>query len=107
VALAALDVLVDEGLPERAALLGEKALGRLRDGLEGAAKVKEVRGRGLMLAVERTQDDAHELAVRLAEEAHVLCKDTRGHVIRILPPLVTPETVLMDALDRMIPLLRG
>ncbi|MEW5739468.1 MAG: ornithine--oxo-acid transaminase [Myxococcota bacterium] len=106
-AMAALDVLLDEGLAERAAMLGEKALGRLRDGLAGSPKVKDVRGRGLMLAVERTVDDAHEVAVRLAQEAHALCKDTRGRVIRILPPLVTPETVLLDALDRMIPILRS
>jgi ornithine aminotransferase len=106
VALAALDVLLDEGLPERAADLGEKALRRLQDGLAGAKTVKEVRGRGLMIAVERTKADAHDVSVALAQEARALCKDTRGNVIRILPPLVTPETVLLDALDRMIPILR-
>jgi ornithine aminotransferase len=106
-ALAALEVLLDEHLTERAAGLGEQALGRLRQGLEGARRVKAVRGRGLMLAVERAEADAHDVAVRLAQEAHVLCKDTRGRVLRVLPPLVTPETVLLDALERMIPVLRG
>ena len=107
VALAALEVIVDEQLAERAAALGEKVLGRLRAGLAGAARVKEVRGRGLMLAVERTRDDAHDLSLRLAEEARALCKDTHGHTIRILPPLVTPETVLLDAVERMLPVLRS
>jgi len=107
VALAALDVLVDEGLVERAATLGEQALRLLSDGLEGAPNVKEVRGRGLMIAVERTRDDAHAMAERLAREARVLCKDTRGNVLRILPPLVTPEPVLRDAIARMLPILRG
>lgn len=107
VALAALEVVVDEKLADRAASLGEQVLARLKAGLADAPRVKEVRGRGLMLAVERTRDDAHDVSVRLAEEARALCKDTRGRIIRILPPLVTPETVLLDAVERMLPILRG
>ena len=105
VATAALDVIEEERLPERAAHLGARALERLRAGLAGAATVWEVRGRGLMLAVELHGDGAHRVAASLAEEAGVLCKDTRGHTIRFLPPLVTPEDVLLDAVERMIPVL--
>ncbi len=92
-------------LPERAARLGALALARLRDGLAGAAHVKEVRGRGLMLAVQFQRDIARPVAEALAREAAVLCKDTRGHTIRFLPPLVTPEDVLLDAVERMLPVL--
>jgi ornithine--oxo-acid transaminase len=105
VALAALGVVEDERLPERAARLGELALGRLRAALSTAPPVKEVRGRGLMIAVQFHREVARRVAEALAREAAVLCKDTRGHTLRFLPPLVTPEDVLSDALERMIPVL--
>jgi acetylornithine/succinyldiaminopimelate/putrescine aminotransferase len=54
-----------------------------------------------MIAIQRRRTDAHLMAVQLAQEAGVLCKDTRGHTIRFLPPLVTPEEVLLEAVDRM------
>lgn len=105
VAVAALDVLVEEDLPRRAARLGQLALRRLHAELDGAPPVKEVRGLGLMLAVEYRQPVAHRLVERLAREAQVLCKDTRGTTVRFLPPLVTPEEELLAALDRMLPIL--
>jgi len=105
VAMAALDVLVEERLPERAARLGERVLARLREGLAGAGPVKEVRGLGLMIAVQFHGGGAARVAESLAREAGVLCKDTRGHTVRFLPPLVTPEEVLLDAVGRMLPIL--
>ncbi len=106
VGLAALDVLVDEDLPARAARLGERVLSRLRVGLDGAAAVREVRGKGLMLAVQFREPSARRVVEALAREARVLCKDTRGHTVRFLPPLVAPEEVLLDAVERMLPVLR-
>jgi ornithine--oxo-acid transaminase len=105
VAVAALEVVVEERLPERAASLGALVLSRLRRGLSGSAAVKEVRGRGLMVAVQFHGDVAHRVAATLALEAGVLCKDTRGHTVRFLPPLVTPEEVLLEAVERMLPIL--
>jgi len=105
VAMAAIDVLVEEDLPRRAARLGELALRRLRAGLSSAPAVKEVRGLGLMLAIEYHRPVAHRLVEQLAREAAVLCKDTRGTTVRFLPPLTTPEEELLGALERMMPIL--
>ena len=105
VATAALEVIVEEGLPARAERLGSRALERLREGLAGSPGVKEVRGRGLMIAVQFDDHVARHVAESLARDAGVLCKDTRGHTIRFLPPLVTPEDVLLDAVERMLPIL--
>ncbi len=105
VGMAALGVVVEERLADRAAVLGDRALRRLRGALAGAAAVKEVRGRGLMIGVQFHDAVARRVALSLAEEAAVLCKDTRGHAIRFMPPLVTPEDVLLDAVDRMVPIL--
>jgi len=105
VALAAIEVLEQERLPERAARLGERVLARLRQGLDGSPAIREIRGRGLMLAIQFREEVAHRIAETLAREAAVLCKDTRGHTLRFLPPLVTPEEVLMEAVERMLPIL--
>lgn len=107
VGLAALAVLEDEKLAERSATLGALALARLKEQLAGVPLVKEVRGRGLMLAVELTKPLAHEAAVRLARDERVLCKDTHGVTLRFLPPLVTPEAVLLDGIDALVRVVRG
>ena len=106
VGLAALDVLVEEDLPGRAGRLGGLVRSRLGAGLAGAPGVAEVRGLGLMLAVQFREPSAHLVAEALAREAAVLCKDTRGHTVRFLPPLMTPEEVLLEAVERMLPVLR-
>ena len=105
VGTAALDVIREERLPERAEALGAVAVERLRAGLAGAAGVKDVRGRGLMIAVQFRFPVAARVARSLARDAAVLCKDTRGHTIRFMPPLVTPEDVLLEAIERMVPIL--
>ena len=107
VTIAALDVLHEERLAERAAELGARALERLRAGLSGAPGVRDVRGRGLMIAVEYDAPLAPLAARRLASEARVLCKDTHGRTLRFLPPLVTPVEVLDEAIAAMLPILRA
>ena len=103
VAVAALDVIERERLDERAAELGAHALARLRAEVTGPS-LREVRGRGLLLAVEFTTEVAHEACDTLAA-AGVLAKDTHGVTVRLAPPLVITEEQLDEALDRAIPVL--
>lgn len=105
VGLAALQVILDEELPARAERLGARALTRLRAGLAASPAVEDVRGKGLMIAVEYHRDVARRVAETLARDAAVLCKDTHGRILRFLPPLVTPEDALEEAVERMIPIL--
>jgi acetylornithine/succinyldiaminopimelate/putrescine aminotransferase len=58
-----------------------------------------------MIAVQFHAEAAHRVVVALAREAAVLCKDTRGHTVRFLPPLMAPEEVLREAVERMLPIL--
>ena len=87
VARAALRVLVEEGMIENAAVQGARFL----DGLSSirANTIREVRGRGLMLAVELHPEagDARRYCKALQSRG-ILAKDTHGHTIRIAPPLV-------------------
>lgn len=87
VARAALRVLVEEGMIENAAAMGARLLAGLR-GVSNA-KVREVRGRGLMLAVELEPEAGGAAPVcRRLKALGVLCKETHVHTIRIAPPLV-------------------
>ena len=90
VARAALRVLVDEKLFERSAELGAYFLAQLRS--IQSPDLKEVRGRGLWIAIE-LHGQARPYCEALKEEG-VLCKETHDHVIRIAPPLtITREEI--------------
>ena len=98
VAREALQVMLDERLPERAAALGDWWLSELRARLRHPV-VREVRGRGLMLGVE-----LHERARPYCEALKargVLCKETHGTVIRLAPPLVVTREELVWATEQL------
>jgi len=92
-AIAALDVIVDEGLVERAERLGNDLMERLR--AIGSPHVKEVRGRGLLIGVEVKKESgpARPFCEALLGGG-VLCKETHEQVIRFAPPLVVKEADL-------------
>jgi ornithine--oxo-acid transaminase len=90
VARAALKVLVEEGMIENAARVGA----RLQAGLAQVAtpRVKDVRGRGLMIAVELQPDAGGARRVCEALQARgLLAKETHEHTIRIAPPLILTD----------------
>ncbi|HZZ33692.1 MAG TPA: ornithine--oxo-acid transaminase [Phenylobacterium sp.] len=90
VARAALRVLVEEGMVENAARVGDRlhaALASIR-----ADSVKDVRGRGLMLAVELHAEAGGARRVCEALQARgLLAKETHAHTIRIAPPLILTD----------------
>lgn len=81
-----LDQIDDQQLCERAASLGVRIVEGLREALVGNNNVKEVRGLGLMIAVEMHDDVSHLVASGL--EAGILINVTQGNIIRLLPPLI-------------------
>jgi ornithine--oxo-acid transaminase len=97
IARAALKVLVDEKLVERSAELGAYFLDRLR-GLKSPV-IKEVRGRGLWIALELT-GAARPYCEALKQEG-MLCKETHEHVIRLAPPLVITREEIDWAVDKV------
>ena len=105
IACTALDVLVDERLPENSATLGAYAIERLR-GIT-ADHVVDVRGRGLWIGIELSKDTggARPYCEALRDEG-LLCKETHDYVIRFAPPLVITRDELDWALDRLEKVLR-
>jgi ornithine--oxo-acid transaminase len=91
VARAALRVLTEEGMVENAARVGAKLQADLAS--IRSARVKEVRGRGLMIAVELHADAGGARRVCEALQARgLLAKETHDHTIRIAPPLILTDT---------------
>jgi len=90
VATAALDVLIDEKLDKRAEVMGT----RFRDGLRAlrSDKIKEVRGMGLLNAIELklSAGKARQYTEKL-KSLGVLAKETHEVTIRFAPPLVIDE----------------
>ncbi|MBR0859322.1 ornithine--oxo-acid transaminase [Bradyrhizobium liaoningense] len=100
VARAAVRVLVEEGMIENAARQGARFLEGLKD--IRANTIREVRGRGLMLAVELHPEAGR--ARRYCEALQskgILAKDTHEHTIRIAPPLVITSDQVDWALERL------
>lgn len=91
-ACAVLDVIADENLVENAAEVGAYALERLRE-IEVAGKIKDVRGRGLMIGFD-IDGDASAARKRLLFDHHVFTGGAGASTIRLLPALnVTKEHI--------------
>jgi predicted acetylornithine/succinylornithine family transaminase len=101
-ALAALEVIADPALLARVGELGE----RLAEGLRALPGVSEVRGRGLMLAVELLAGGAPEIVRSALLEQRLVLNATGPTTVRFLPPLVVTEGEVDDALGRLGRLLR-
>ncbi len=98
---AALSVLVDEGLVQRANEMGAYFKGRL-ERIE-SENIKEVRGKGLLIGVE-LKTKARPYCDALREEG-ILCKETHATVVRFAPPLVITREQIDWAMDRIEPIL--
>ena len=98
-ACAAIDVLVEKKLPERAAMLGRYFKEKL-EGLQARHKiVREVRGLGLMIGME-LRFDVLNIILKCMERG-VLILDAGRNILRFLPPLVIER----EHIDRVIGIL--
>src|SRR6185312_5046424 len=105
-ALATLDVIEEEQLLARANTLGAHALARLRDMQRRLPLISDVRGIGLLLAVELVDPGSGAPARDVAEQVLYDClaaglsfKVGQGNVLVLAPPLVIDERDLDRALD--------
>lgn len=99
VAIAAMQVVIDEKLSENAEHLGEI----LRTGLKEikSDRVTAVRGKGLLNAIvikEKDGVDAWQVCLKLKERG-LLAKPTHGDIIRFAPPLVINEEQLKECIQ--------
>lgn len=102
VAMAALDVVEDENLSERAEKLGQIFRNEMRMLIEKTDLIANVRGKGLLNAIiindSQHSPTAWNLCLDLKENG-LLAKPTHGNIIRLAPPLVISEEQLMDCVS--------
>ncbi|MCR9101844.1 MAG: ornithine--oxo-acid transaminase [bacterium] len=103
VGMAALEVVRDEKLSERAEHLGQIFRGRMQKNLvEKTDLVTLVRGKGLLNAIvindEEDSKTGWNICLKLAENG-LLAKPTHGNKIRFAPPLIMTEAQLSECCD--------
>ncbi|WP_234086007.1 aspartate aminotransferase family protein [Azonexus sp. R2A61] len=104
VACTVIDIMAREGIPARAAALGQRLLNGLRQGLAGHPEVLAIRGQGLMVGIE-LRHKCTELVGRALAEQRLLITVTRDRVIRLLPPLICDEAQIDAIVARLVRLL--
>ncbi len=107
-ALATLDVIEDEGLVANAERQGQRLLAGLQRAASGVDHVADVRGRGLMLAVEFADPGTLSprpdlakafLAAAFDKKLLLLTCGTYGQVVRFIPPLITTDDEVELAIE--------
>ena len=100
IAIEALNVLVEEKLPERSAELGNYLMEKLQT--IRSKHIKEIRGRGLFVGIELKPEagGARRFCEFLQEEG-LLAKETHENVIRLAPPLVIKKEEIDWAVDKL------
>jgi len=100
VARTALKVLIEEGMIENSRKMGKNFLEKLKQ--INSPMIKEVRGRGLMIAMELGEEagGARQYCLKLKDNG-LLCKETHDNIIRFAPPLVITEEQIEWTVDRI------
>ena len=102
VAMAALEVIREEHLADRADRLGKIFRERMNQTIQETRLVKLVRGKGLLnaIVIDDTEDSSTAWEICLAlKENGLLAKPTHGNIIRFAPPLVMTEEQLEDCIS--------
>ena len=109
VAMAALEVVRDENLAEKAFVLGKLFRSELNKYIETSSIVNLVRGKGLLNAIvindDEDSDTAWNICMALRDNG-LLAKPTHGNIIRFAPPLVMTEEQLLDCVSIIIKTLK-
>jgi ornithine--oxo-acid transaminase len=100
IARTALRVLVEEGMIDNAAEMGEYFLSGLR--AMSSPIIREIRGRGLLIGVELHEEagGARRFCKNLMAKG-LLCKETHENIVRFAPPLIIKKPEVDWALERI------
>jgi ornithine--oxo-acid transaminase len=100
VATEAVQVILDENLPQKAALMGQHLQAGLQDLVDYYPILHLARGKGLLQALvfdEHQPDLAWDFCIKLMGLG-LLAKPTHGHIVRLAPPLIISKLEIETAL---------
>ncbi|WP_456464076.1 ornithine--oxo-acid transaminase [Lutibacter sp.] len=102
VAIAALEVIKEEGLAKNAERLGNLFRSEIQKLVDSNSLVRLVRGKGLLNAIiindSEDSSTAWDICLKLRDNG-LLAKPTHGNIIRFAPPLVMNEEQLLDCVS--------
>jgi ornithine--oxo-acid transaminase len=98
--IAAIDVIIQEKLPERSAKMGKILKAKIMDIAQRSSHVKEVRGQGLFIGIEVKNGNAPAYSKKLLDLG-ILANDSHGHTIRISPPLIINHDEIDYLVERL------
>ena len=102
VAIEALEVVKDEKLADNAQKLGQLFRTRMQEIADKNDMIREVRGKGLLNAIELNDDEESstgwDLCLKLRDNG-LLAKPTHGNIIRFAPPLTMTEKQLLECCE--------
>jgi len=99
-ALAALDVIIEEGLVENSAKMGTYFMSKLSELAEKYSIIQEVRGKGLMIGVQLSIDAAVEIKNKCFEKGYLI-GSIGNNILRMLPPLIVTEQDIDGMIDTL------
>ena len=102
---AVLDTIENEHLMERAGELGKRIVDGLGAALKGNNSIKEIRGKGLMIAVELNEPVPG--LVNAGLEQGVLINAIGDTIVRLLPPLTLTDSEADEVIARVAALIEG
>jgi ornithine--oxo-acid transaminase len=100
VGLEALNILIEDELPQKSAAMGDYLMGRLR--AFNTPLIKNIRGRGLFIGIEVDPAlcSAREICESLMQRG-LLSKETHETVVRLAPPLIVGQEEIDWAIDQI------
>jgi ornithine--oxo-acid transaminase len=100
VGLEALNILIEDELPQKSAAMGDYLMGRLRE--FDTPLIKNIRGRGLFIGIEVDPAlcSAREICESLMQRG-LLSKETHETVVRLAPPLIIGQEEIDWAIDQI------
>jgi acetylornithine aminotransferase/acetylornithine/N-succinyldiaminopimelate aminotransferase len=99
-ALASLEIILEENLVENSEKMGDYFIEKLSQLAKKYNFIKDVRGKGLMIAVEFSIEKAAEIKNKCFDECYLL-GNVGNNILRILPPLIISK----EDIDKMISML--
>ena len=102
---AVVDTILEDNLAERAGQLGDRMLDGFRNALKGNNDIVDIRGKGLMIAVELARDCTH--LVPEALDQGLLINVTQGNIVRLLPPMTLSDEEAELIVNRVSALING
>ncbi len=103
--IAVVETLLNEGLIERAAQLGDWLLEQFRERLHDEPKVVDIRGKGLMIGLELDRPCAELVAQ--ARERELLINVTAANTVRLLPPFILTDAEAEQLVTGVVELIRA